>query len=135
MQITERTIRLFLHLMGVSVWIGGQLVMGGLVSVARSVGSDAPRALARRFEQLAWPAFGLIVVTGIWNVARMNVSNTSTGYQITLMVKLLLVAVSGLSAFFHSRTPSPMARGMTAGFALLAALVAAFLGVMLLTGS
>ena len=79
MSIGVETIRLFLHVLGASVWVGGQIVLIGLVPVARSAGPDVPRSIARRFELLSWPFFGLTVVTGIWNVAAENPSEHTTG--------------------------------------------------------
>src|SRR5262245_36176484 len=134
MEINETTIRISLHLLGVSVWIGGQIVLGALVPVARQAGPDVPRALARRFGPVAWPVFALAVLTGIWNLMAVRPGDRSTEWQITLMIKLLLVATSGVTAFLHGIVPSPAARGVTAGLALLAALAAAFCGVLLIWG-
>lgn len=131
MTVNIDTIRLFLHLLGASVWVGGQIVLMGLVPVARSAGPDVPRAIARRFEKLSWPFFGLAVVTGIWNVLEENPSSHTTGWQVALMLKLTLVAVSGIGAALHGRAQSAAARGATAGFGFLTALTALFVGVAL----
>ncbi len=56
-------LRIFLHLFGVAGWVGGQVLMVGLMPVLRSLGPDAPRAAARRFARVAWPCFGLAVAT------------------------------------------------------------------------
>ena len=56
---TLDTVRLSLHILAVCIWIGGQLVVAAAVPVLREVGADAPRLVARRFGQVAWPAFGL----------------------------------------------------------------------------
>ncbi len=124
------TLRVTLHLLGVTVWIGGQVLMGALVPVLRSISSDAPRRAAQRFGRLAWSAFGLAIVTGIWSMLTLEGSQ-SAEYNTTLGVKLLAVMFSGLAAFVHTRTPSPAVRGASGGIALLAAVVALFLGVML----
>ena len=45
----------------------------------------------------------VLVATGIWNI--LAVKATFTGaYGVTLMVKLTVVALSGLSAFFHAQS-------------------------------
>jgi putative copper export protein len=75
MRVNETTIRLFLHVVGVSVWVGGQISLVALVPVARSFGPEAPRQLARRFAHVAWPFFALTVATGIWNLLRVSVSD------------------------------------------------------------
>ena len=46
--------------------------MLGLVAPARRIGSDAPKALARAFARLAWPAYAVLVVTGFWNIAAVH---------------------------------------------------------------
>lgn len=134
MEVNETTIRLFLHVLGVSVWIGGQIALAALVPVARGLGPDAPRRLARRFAQVAWPFFALTVGTGIWHLLRVNVGERTVGYQITLMIKLLLVALSGVSAFVHGLEVTPAVRAITGALALLAGLGAAFCGVLLIWG-
>jgi putative copper export protein len=123
------TFRVFLHLLGVTVWIGGQIVVAGLIPVARKMGPDAPRTIATVFGKVAWPFFGLAVVTGIWNILAIDMGKTSTGYQVALGIKLLLVTLSGVAAFFHTKTSNPGLRGVTAGLALLCGLVAMFVGV------
>jgi len=127
---TLDTLRITLHLLGVTVWIGGQLVLAALVPILRDIGGDAPKRAAQRFGQVAWPFFGLAVVTGIWNLLEIP-SGQSTAYHVTLGIKLLLVVASGAAAFVHTRTTSPAVRGATGGIGLVAALAALVLGVML----
>ena len=66
------TLRLTLHVLAATVWVGGQIVMAGLVGPSRGLGGDAPKVLARAFARLAWPAFVVLVVTGFWNIATVN---------------------------------------------------------------
>ena len=61
------TIRLFLHVLAATIWVGGQLVMAALVPVLRRAG--VVTEAARRFNQVAWVAFAVLVATGIWNIA------------------------------------------------------------------
>ena len=51
-----------------AVWIGGQVTLTALVPVLRRLGAQVPRAAARRFNQIAWPAFAILVITGIGNI-------------------------------------------------------------------
>jgi putative copper export protein len=128
------TIRLFLHILGATVWVGGQIALAGVVPVVRRFGGvDATRAVARRFQYVAWPAFALLLGTGLWNLFAVHVGDASSSYLTTLFVKLLLVAVSGLAAFGHIVVTRrrPALGGMLAGVALLAALGTTFLGVLL----
>jgi putative copper export protein len=75
--LTVSDLRIFLHLLAASVWVGGQLVLAGLVPVLRRGGPDVARAAARRFAALAWVAFGVLVATGVWNVVALD--DRSTG--------------------------------------------------------
>ncbi|NIR39342.1 MAG: hypothetical protein GWN79_18380 [Actinobacteria bacterium] len=125
------TIRITLHLLAVSVWIGGQIVVAALVPVLRRLGDDAPRQAANRFGRVAWPFFGLAVLTGIWNLLEIDVGDRSTEYHVTLAVKLLVVAVTGTAAAVHSLTGSPAVRGITGALGLAGSIAALVFGVML----
>ena len=132
------TIRLFLHVLGATVWVGGQIALGAVVPVVRKVaGVDAVRATARRFQQVAWPAFALLLGTGVWNLFAVKVGDASSSYLTTLFVKLLLVGISGAAAASHIvlARRRPALGGAMAGIALLAALGATFLGLLLGTSS
>ena len=131
MDIDLNTIRLVLHLLGATVWVGGQIVLAALVPTLRTLGPDAPREVAQRFGRVAWPFYALLVVTGVWNLLAIDVGGTDVSYQATLGVKLLLVALSGIAAFAHTATESRVVRGITGGGGLVAALGALFCGVLL----
>lgn len=123
------TLRLFLHVLGATIWVGGQLVLAALVPALRVAGADVPRSAARAFNRIAWPAFGLLVLTGIWNIAA--VGDQGPAYRTTLTAKLVVVAASGVTAFLHARATTR--RGMAVYGALtgLTALGALLLGVIL----
>ncbi|MFQ5558347.1 MAG: CopD family protein [Acidimicrobiales bacterium] len=127
------SIRISLHVLAVSVWIGGQVVMAALVPVLRAAGPDVPSRGARRFARVAWPFFALAVVSGVWNLFEVDVTDRDTSYQAALAIKLLAVGVSGGAAAVHSLTDSPRLRAVTGGLGLTAALAALFLGVVLVT--
>src|SRR3954453_18544873 len=97
LDVTVQTIRLFVHVLAATVWVGGQLTVAGLVPGLRKLSPDAPRAVGRRFARIAWPAYLVLVVTGIWNVLAVNATLTGA-YGVTLMVKILVVALAGISA-------------------------------------
>ncbi len=124
------TIRVFFHLLGVTVWIGGQIVVGVLVPVLRKAGSETPQHVAQRFNKIAWPFFGLVVFTGIWGVGE-NFDDYSTSGRVGLFVKLILVTFSGVAAWLHTQTPKSMRKRMYASATLLFALTAMLFGLAL----
>lgn len=130
-EIDLDSLRVTLHVLAVSVWVGGQIVMAGLIPLLRGLGGDAPKLAARRFALVAWPAFAVAVFTGIWNLFEVNLGDLDTSYHMTLGLKLVAVMVSGAAAAWHSLTSSAALRGITAGLALLSALFALFTGVLL----
>ena len=105
------TVRLFLHVLAATVWVGGQITLAALVPVLRRLGAEIPRAAARRFNQVAWLAFAVLIVTGVWNVIAVR-SQITGSYETTLVIKLAMVAVSGVTAALHARARS------TAGLAV-----------------
>lgn len=125
------TVRLFLHVLAASVWVGGQLSLGGLVPAARRVSAEAPRALAQAFARLAWPAYGVLVVTGLWNIAAMHPSLRSTTWQIVLGVKLAVVGLAGVATLAHQRATSPAGLAIWGAVAGLASTGALLFGVLL----
>jgi putative copper export protein len=126
------TVRLFLHVLAATIWVGGQLVLAALVPVLRRFGSDAVSAAARRFNQVAWTAFGVLIVTGIWNIAAVSPQiSHSASYRTTLIVKLVAVALSGITAALHVRSKTPRGRAIMGALTGLTALAALFLGVLL----
>ena len=102
------TIRLFLHVLAATVWVGGQITLAALVPALRG---------SRRGGHRGWPRgpstgspgrpSAVLVVTGIWNVVALD--DTSSSFQNTLMLKYVLVLASGVTAYLHQRATSPRA--------------------------
>lgn len=131
--VDAHTIATLFHLLGVCVWIGGQLLMAALVGVLRQVTPEAPALAARRFGQLAWPAYAIAVVTGVWLVWLVDITDADTTYQAVIGIKLLLVAGSGVAAFLHANANAVAVRAVTGAGALVTGLGALFCGVLLVT--
>ena len=127
--VDVETVRLFLHVLAATIWVGGQLVLAALVPALRRAGPEVPRTAARAFGRVAWPAFGVLVATGVWNIVAEG--DRGSAYRTTLTVKLTVVAASGATAFLHARDTSR--RGMAVFGALtgLTALAALLLGIVL----
>ena len=133
--ITSTTVRLFLHVAAATVWVGGQLTLAGLVPTLRAIDPTAPKAVARQFNRIAWPAFGVLVLTGVWNLAEVRVGDVSTSYQATLFAKLCIVALSGIAAFLHTQARTRAGLAIWGAVGGLATIVALFLGVLLRTSA
>jgi putative copper export protein len=127
--VSSDTARLFLHVLAATVWVGGQLTLAALVPVLRRLGPDVPRAAARRFNLVAWPAYGVLLVTGAWNIAALPTMSAS--YRATLIAKLIVVAASGITAVLHARSRSTAGLAVYGALTGLTALAALFLGVLL----
>ena len=124
------TVRLFLHVLAATIWVGGQLTLAALVPVLRGLGAEVPRAAARRFNQVAWPAFAVLLVTGVWNIIAVR-SQINGSYAVTLWVKLIVVAVSGVTAALHARAKSKAGLAVFGALTGISALAALFLGILL----
>jgi len=62
---TAATIRLFLHVIAASVWVGGQFALAGVVPALRRTAPQSTKAVAQAFGRIAWPAYGVTVLTGM----------------------------------------------------------------------
>ena len=127
--VTLDAVRLFLHVVAATVWVGGQLVLAGLVPALRLVSPEAPRAAARAFNRIAWPAFVVLIATGIWNIVAEG--DKGGAYRTTLTIKLVVVAASGVTAWLHARATSRSGLAVFGALTGLTALLALFLGIVL----
>jgi putative copper export protein len=124
-------LRLSLHVLAASVWVGGQLVLGGLVPVARRAGRELTRAMARRFGQMAWPAYVVLALTGIWNLFAVHWSTQSATWQAVLWAKIGIVLGAGIFALAHQKARSPKAIGVFGALAGVCSTGALVMGVLL----
>jgi len=110
--------RLFLHVLAASIWVGGQIVLAALVPALRNYGAEATRAAARAFNRIAWPAFAVAVVTGLWNVFALPLDDLRHPW---IELKVLAVLLSGVGAAVHQ-----FAKGNTAMLAVGGAMSSVF---------
>jgi len=124
------SIRLFLHVLAATVGVGGQLTLAALVPTLRRLGTALPKAAAQAFNRVAWPAFAVLIATGVWNVVAERDKVTGS-YRTTLIVKLCVVAVSGLTAWLHAVSHGKVGLAVFGALTALSALTALFLGILL----
>jgi putative copper export protein len=123
-------IRLSLHVLAATIWVGGQLTMAGLVPAARGLGEGAARTLARAFGRMQWPAYAVLVVTGFWNVSAVHAGQPHA-WQVVLGIKIAVVALAGLAAYLHTRSTSRRGLAVWGALATLSSVAALVMGVFL----
>jgi putative copper export protein len=122
--------RLTLHVLAAAVWVGGQFTLAGLVPTARRLGEAAPGALARAFARIQWPAYAVLLATGIWNVAADG-SSATTAWKTVLGVKIGVVLLAGVGAWLHSRARSRSGLATWGAVSALSSVAALTMGVFL----
>ena len=125
------TIRLTLHVLAAAVWVGGQIVMTGLVGPARGLGGDATKTLARAFARMAWPAFLVLILTGIWNISAVHASSATSAWKAVLMAKIVVVVIAGVGVFLHQRATSKAQLALWGSVGGLASVAALVMGILL----
>ena len=128
------TIRIFLHVVAASVWVGGQLTLAGLVPSLRRSHPQAVKTAAQAFSRVAWPAFGITVLTGVWNLMAVDITTASSAYQATVLLKIAVAIASGVFAAVHQMGQTKVALAVGGALGSLTAIAAMFLGVLLHTG-
>ena len=128
---TFESVRLFLHVIAACVWVGGQLVLGALVPRVRRTNPEALKAIANAFGMVAWPAFGMALLTGIWNLLAVDPTSHGNAYLVTLALKLGLVATAAIATLVHSNSKSRLGLALGGAIGLLSSLAVVWLGVLL----
>ena len=115
---------LWLHLLGMAFFVGGQLMLGAVVvPVLRGLEDRAPlRAAARRFGIGTVIAFAVLIVTGVALASHEHKWSDST-LQVKIGLVALLVALIGA----HIRWPD---RHVLDGLTLAVSLAVVWLGVV-----
>jgi putative copper export protein len=128
---TLDSLRVFLHLMAVAVWVGGQIVLAGLVPTIRVAAPESLPKVAQAFARVAWPAMIVIVFTGAWGLGVVDAADAGTKYMTTFAIKMLLVFVAIAATVIHSQGTSKAAKAIGGAFGLLGSLLAAYAGILL----
>lgn len=127
----SEAVRLSLHVLAATICVGGQFTLAALLPVLRGGDPELPKRAARAFNRVAWPAFAVLVVTGIWNIAATGDDHHGDAYALVLTLKLLAVAGSGLTAWAHVRATSRVQLAVFGALTALTAVAAVVLGVVL----
>lgn len=132
---TLATLRLFLHVTAATIWVGGQFALAGIVPTLRKAAPEATKPVAQAFARLAWPAFGVLVLTGMWNLTAIDITDTSSAYQATLLLHIALAAGAGIFVAVHQFGASVAAKAIGGSLGALLSIGALFVGLLLRTGT
>ena len=123
-------IRLSPHVLAATVWVGGQITVAGLVPTARKLREDAPRLVGRAFARLSWPAYAVLLATGIWNVAAAS-KGQGTAWQVVLTIKVAVAVLAGLAAWLYGRARKAASLALWGAVTAVAPVSALVMGVFL----
>lgn len=123
--------RLIVHVLAATIWVGGQFTVAGLLPTIRTLGDDATKAVARALGRLLWPAYGVLLVTGLWNISAVDAKHASTAWNAVLGIKIAVVLVAGVAVYLHQRSTSKVGLAVWGAVGALASVVALSLGVLL----
>jgi putative copper export protein len=132
---SAETFRLFLHIISAAIWVGGQFVVAGIVPGMRRTHPEALKTLAQGFGRVAWPAFGILMITGMWSMMEVDITNMPSAYQTTLLLKIAFAIAAGVAAAIHAAGKSKVAMAVGGALGALCSVAALFLGILLGTGS
>lgn len=132
MTLTVDTVRVFIHVLAATVWVGGQIVLGGLMPAVRELGPNAPRQIARRFAMFAWPAYVVLLFTGLWNVMEIDISAYPNSSKAWFGFKMTSFLITGAGAALHSLVKKKWALALGGALASLGA-VGTLLGAVAFT--
>jgi len=109
---------LWLHLLGVVVWIGGVAYQAHvLLPAARRGAVVAFVDAAGRARPVTWTAIALVVLTGVYNITRLGPLERvmATGAGLMLAGKFVLVVLAVMLAAQRDFAQVPILRGALAG--------------------
>jgi putative copper export protein len=122
---------LVFHLLGVSVWLGGQITLLSIMRTIRDNSEGLLPLVARRFARTSWTALGVVVTTGVALVLQISPTEQGTAYSVTLALKLALVFVAVAAVIIHSTSKQRLLIALGGAIGLVASLGSLALGVLL----
>lgn len=108
----------FLHVLGVVVWIGGAIYQAHvLMPAARRGGAAVFAEAAARARPLTWTAVALVVLTGFYNVTQLGSLERAmqSGAGLMLAAKFTLVILAVAVAAQRDFAHLPLLRAALAG--------------------
>lgn len=124
-------IRLILHVLAATIWVGGQFTVAGLLPTIRTLGEDAPKKVAGALARLLWPAYAVLIITGFWNISAVDAKHASTTWSTVLGIKIAFVVIAGVGVFLHQRSTSKVELAVWGAVGALASVIALCLGIFL----
>ena len=117
--ISPPLLALWLHVLGVVVWVGGVMSQAHVLGPAARRGAAALFAeAAHRARPVAWTAVSLVVLTGFYNVTRLGplerVMESGAGLVLAGKFVLVIVAVALAAQRDFSQVPR-LRRALAAG--------------------
>jgi putative copper export protein len=111
--MTADEVLLWIHIVAASVWVGGLITLGALVTALRRAGAERPllQAMARRFGVVSWVAMAVAVATGVWQVSRLNIPWSNNRLELKIGLVVLAAGLALLHQLTAKRT-SPAVRGI-----------------------
>lgn len=128
---TLDSLRIILHLIAVAVWVGGQIVLAGIVPALRQTSPSSLPIIAKSFARVAWPAMVLIIFTGVWGLSEINAPDRSGEYLATFGIKMIVVGAAIVATIIHSAGQTKLAKALGGAIGLLASITAMYLGTLM----
>jgi uncharacterized membrane protein len=117
--VTTSLVSVWLHLLGVVVWIGGVMYQAHvLVPAARRNAATPLMEMLRRARRVTWVAIALVVLTGFYNVTLLGPLDRAlqSGAVLLLALKFMLVlAAVGVAGQRDFAQVPRLARALAAG--------------------
>jgi copper resistance protein D len=95
---------MWLHLTCASIWVGGSIFLGIVLSpMLKTITKTVEERVAlmikigRQFNKIAMPAFGILIITGIYNSSSFFEEPSlflDTKYGVILLIKIILVVTT-----------------------------------------
>jgi putative copper export protein len=117
--VTAYVASVYLHILAAATWVGGIIFLVAVVvpALRRAPNSDLLRQTVLRFRTVGWIAFGVLLLTGLYNLHARGIGWTeltdpafrATSSGKALLIKLACFAVVVLLSAIHDFSIGPRA--------------------------